>query len=177
MTIRAMNKHVTRRTFLKTTGAVSAFVAFNTVFPPWALANIEPNSQPVRTAVLRLKIVAYLNTPGSPAQVRQALNDLQLRTKAENKIIALANGDPQTGVPDFDWKLNVDQGTNEIIVYPKLIITVDTTRTDQQLLNALNSYFEDVKSHLRALLVSFPGTSINHWHVHRADGDRDEVEL
>ena len=125
---------------------------------------------------LKLKLVALLDTTATPAQVRNVLVNSGLQSKAENKITALAAADPQTGMPSFDWALGVMQvhTPNKMQAYPRLIVTVDTTRTPAQLLNALDDYFPEMKTQLRALATG--GTTIDGWHVHRSTGDFDEQE-
>ena len=168
---------INRRTFLKGLGVVASYVGISFVVPqPVFSAFLGPSLQ-ARVAELKLKLVANISTSATVAQVRQALSDLNLQTKAQNRIIALANGDPETGVPSFNWRLKIIKSNFGVQVYPKLIITVDTTRTDEQLLGAINEYFNDLKGELRLMCNSFPNTFISSWHVHRIDGAADEREL
>ena len=124
---------------------------------------------------LKLKIVIYLKTPATSPQVRQVIVNSGLQAKAENKITALALGDIQTGVPVFEWSLYVSENVGgKITVDPRLGIEVDTTRSIQQLLNALEDYYDEMKTELRVLVPA--GTTIERWHPHRASGSVDEVE-
>ena len=128
---------------------------------------------------LKLRFTVELDTTRSESQIRQALISSGLQAKAENKITALVAGDAPTTldpVDPFDFRLDInDYGGNRVDVNVSLIIKVDTTRTVEQMRNALNPYFNDLKQELRALAAP-AHTTITGWHVQRQSGEQDESE-
>lgn len=58
----------------------------------------------------------------------------------------------------------------------KLVVIMDSTRTDRQLANALEPVFDELKDRVRARAAQDPQTSIVGWHIDRAAGSVDEPE-
>jgi hypothetical protein len=64
----------------------------------------------------------------------------------------------------------------KIQIYPKIVIDLDTTRTEKQIRVALNSLYPGFKQHIRDLVASDPQTTIVGWHYHLSTGSVDEAE-
>ncbi len=127
---------------------------------------------------LPLKLVVNLDTTTSVQQVRQSIINSGLQGQIEDKLTALAAADLQTDVPSFDFNLKVIQQDEGIIqVYPKMIITVDTTRSVEALVGAIADYYDELKTRFRALVAASPSTTIAGWHHHKNGQTISEVEL
>ncbi len=68
-----------------------------------------------------------------------------------------------------------------ISVYPKIVITLDTTDNRIDIDAAFDAFYDDAKEKIRAIVAGLPNTSIPRgeevWHYHHSTGGRDEVEL
>ena len=61
-------------------------------------------------------------------------------------------------------------------VYPKLVIDLETTRTEEQIEAALDAVYDVFKDRLRRLADADPQTTIVGWHYHLSVGSVDELE-
>lgn len=61
-------------------------------------------------------------------------------------------------------------------VYPKLVIDLETTRTEEQIASALDDVYPALKARLRQMADADPQTTIVGWHFHLSTGPVDEVE-
>ncbi len=61
-------------------------------------------------------------------------------------------------------------------VYPKIVIDLETTRTEDQIADALNDVYPAFKNRLRQMADADPQTTIIGWHYHLSTGSVDEVE-
>lgn len=61
-------------------------------------------------------------------------------------------------------------------VYPKIVIVLETTRTEQQIQNALDAVFSHFKDRIRQMVNADAQTTIVSWHYHLSTGPVDEVE-
>jgi hypothetical protein len=64
----------------------------------------------------------------------------------------------------------------EMQIYPKIVIDLETTRTEKQIRQALDDLYPDFKQRIRALVASDPKTTIVGWHYHLSTGSVDEDE-
>lgn len=122
-----------------------------------------------------LKLVVRLSTSRSEGQIRTRLAPLEQTYKG--RLQALLANDPQTTLVAWSYRLKVlvrPDGYGE--VYPKLGLNLDTTRTREQIHNALEPIFDDLKADIRALVAGDSKTAITGWHIHRAAGCFDEGE-
>ncbi len=120
------------------------------------------------------KLVALVATTRTEQQIRNRLSSLQQEYK--DRLQALADADPQTTITGFGYRLKVGMKDGLAEVYPKLVISLDTTRTEDQIRAALNDVFVDLKQAIRALVASDPRTSLVSWHYHLTTGSVDEDE-
>ncbi len=170
-----MNKELSRRSFLKATGALGLLLPVNRILRVDRILDTPPVIP--RPFNLYIKVVGIISTPAMASQIQQALLNSGLRPQLENKLLQLAATDVETSITAFEWRLKVIQADGEVSVYPKLVISGLTTRSNDQLLGSLDSYIVEVKTRLRSLASSFPATSITRWHYHLSTGSVDEVEL
>ena len=63
-----------------------------------------------------------------------------------------------------------------IQVYPKIVIDLETTRSEAAIRNALDDFFATAKTKIRAIVDADPNTTIIGWHYHLSTGSVDEVE-
>lgn len=116
------------------------------------------------------KLVVHLDTTRTKQQIRNALAPVQQEYKT--RIQQLIASDPQTTLVDWSYRLKVGRAE----VYPKLVLILDTTRTEDQIRSALDPVYQDLKQSIRNLIASDPQTSIVSWHVHLSTGSVDELE-
>ena len=120
------------------------------------------------------KLVVRLITLRSEQQIRIRLAPLQQEYKV--RLQALAGADSQTAITGFEYRLKVAVRDDQAEVYPKLVIVLDTTRTEPQIRSALDDVYADLKQSVRSLVASDPQTSIVSWHAHLSTGSVDEAE-
>ena len=128
---------------------------------------------------LNLKFVIILQTTRSESQIRAALADYYDEARA--RLQALADADPQTTIMNWDYALNIDgienvSWPNIMQVYPKLLLELDTTRTFEQILGAMESFYADARDVIRGLVAGDPQTAIRFWHYHLLVGSADHNE-
>ena len=68
------------------------------------------------------------------------------------------------------------QGARLQDFYPKLVVDLRTTRSEEEIKEVFDSYYDDAKDRIRTLFASDPETLIERWHYHHSTGSRDEVE-
>lgn len=120
------------------------------------------------------KFVVVLDTPRSEAVIRS--NMATLEQTYRDRIADAIAGDPQTTFTSATYRLKVAPRDGGWQVYPKLILTVDTTRTRQQVHQVLDGIFDDLKADIRALVQGDALTTIVSWHRHLSTGANDEDE-
>ena len=67
-----------------------------------------------------------------------------------------------------------------IQVYPKIVITLDTIDSREDIDAAFDDFYDDAKAKIRTIVAGLSRTSIPRggdvWHYHPSTGPRDEVE-
>lgn len=122
-----------------------------------------------------VKFVVSLVTPRSDAQLRAAVISVGTTTKA--KIDELLGTDSKTTRKPFKYRLKIGrQSATQVEIYPKLLLTVETVRSDLVVKVRVSSLFDYLKTQFRTLVASDPLTSIVSYHVHRVGGSTDEAE-
>ena len=132
-----------------------------------------------------MKIVAYLS-------IRDDITEGQIRSYLvtydaafSGRISALVSSAPAVAEAVYNgtqFKLKVDSSIpGQWEIYPKGIISVTVADgiTLAQVRNYLESFWDQFKTDLKALVANAPAAvnaEITEWHVHRLSGSVDEVE-
>ena len=69
-----------------------------------------------------------------------------------------------------------ETGPNTIQIYPKLVLTIETSRSDSVLNTNLAFLFGLLKTEFRNVVLTDSQTSIIDWHFHRDGESIDEIE-
>ena len=64
----------------------------------------------------------------------------------------------------------------ELEIYPKIVILLETTRSEDVIRAALDDFYGAAKTKIRSLVASDPQTSIISWHFHLSTGSVEELE-
>ena len=119
-----------------------------------------------------VKLVVRLDTSRTEGQIR--IRMAALEQTCRDRLQAVIASDPQTTLDAWSYRLRIAVRGGYGEVYPKLVWTLDTTRTARQIRDVLEPLFDVLKADIRALVATDPQTAIVGWHVHRAHGCFDE---
>lgn len=132
-----------------------------------------------------MKILAWLDIRNNvtESQIRGYLagfkDDADARLQA---LVDAAPGAAQAVLDGTSYKLKVNPiEVGKWELYPKIVmdVTVADGITMSQVLLYVESYWDQAKTDLRALVASAPAganAAITEWHVHRLSGSVDELE-
>ena len=120
-----------------------------------------------------LKAVVTIETTRTNAQIRTRL--AALRPDIDEWLQDKADGDTQTTLVNTEYRLKISEREPKEI-YPKIVITVDSTRTKHQLIAGLDDYAALIKGLIRPIVRADPRTSILRWHIHTSVGTDRQVE-
>ena len=132
-----------------------------------------------------MKLVAWLDIRNNvtEAQIRGYLAGFKDNADARlQALVDAAPGGAQAVLDSTDYKLKVNSvGVGEWELYPKIVMNVTMADgiTISQVLNYVESYWDQAKDDLRTLVSSAPAganAAITQWHVHRLSGSVDELE-
>ncbi len=66
--------------------------------------------------------------------------------------------------------------TITIELYPKIVVTVDTSKTKERVEEVLDAFFDDAETTILGIFATEGGVTVTRWHQHRSTGviDKDE---
>jgi hypothetical protein len=101
---------------------------------------------------------------------------LGIQATMKGKVDELLSTDDKTQRRPFEYRLKLARKGTLVQLYPDLILTVDTVRSNSVVRIRVLGLAAFLKTAFREAVAADPQTSIKSWHIHGALGVTDELE-